>query len=323
MHTNGVGSIDVRVKCSNTEKKRCLVFCGRAYLLKLFGHDEKGVNRGKASTVGIRVDDVDPKSVEEKTTFAEIFHDNSILDLHSVNTLPPSSNVSNASNPRNPYARSLTQPTASQQEGTSRIQININPATKFIDYLRQTLEAVLVTSIDNYDTQVNTNKAASQLEAFTTELLHEQATSDTATQMDFSPSVSPQELQELIAKSTSKAVSTLTREIQSLKSKLENSKSNNSTSQSKNTNKSSKNSQQRGKNSASLKKKKEARNTSRSRSPNPKTKKSSQNSPNKTKRNHVDKNNVSSDEAKKKHNRPRRSRSKGRRPNSRPNSNQN
>ena len=126
-----------------------------------------------------------------KTTFAEIFHDESIINLQSVNTSPPSSNVSNASNPRNPYARSLTQPTASQQEGPSRIQINITPATKFIYYLRQTLETVLVTSIDNYNTQVNTNKATFQLEVFTTELLHEQATSNTATQMDFCPSVSP------------------------------------------------------------------------------------------------------------------------------------
>ena len=72
-----------------------------------------------------------------------------------------------------------------------------------MDFLRQTLEGVLVVSIDNYNNQVDTNKATSQLAAFQTEILHEQATADTVNQMDFSPSVSPQELGELIAKSTS------------------------------------------------------------------------------------------------------------------------
>ena len=143
----------------------------------------------------------------------------------------------------------------------------INPATKFVDFLRQTLENILVVSIDNCQNQVNTNKATSQLEAFKTELLHEQMTSDTANQMDLSPSVSPQELEELIAKSTSKAVSSLTREIQSLKSKLENSTSNRRQSTTKSTKETQKNSSKRGQQGASLKKKQNDRNTSRSPSP--------------------------------------------------------
>ena len=95
-----------------------------------------------------------------------------LASLQSYNTIPASNNVNNANNPLNWYARNLTQPTASQEDPT-RIPININPATKFVDFLRQTLETILVTSIDNYNTQVTTNKAASQLEAFATKILHE------------------------------------------------------------------------------------------------------------------------------------------------------
>ena len=45
---------------------------------------------------------------------------------------------------------------------------------------------------------------------------------DTSAQMDLSPSLTPQELEELIAKSAKKAVSDLSREIQSLKARLTN-----------------------------------------------------------------------------------------------------
>ena len=200
-----------------------------------------------------------------KTTFAEIFHDVTINNLEAVTTAQPT-NVSHPNNPLNRYARNLTQPTMSQND-PSRIPIDINPATKFVDFLRQTLENILVVSIDNCQNQVNTNKATSQLEAFKTELLHEQMTSDTANQMDLSPSVSPQELEELIAKSTSKAVSSLTREIQSLKSKLENSTSNRRQSTTKSSKENQKNSSKRGQQGASLKKKQNDRNTSRSPSP--------------------------------------------------------
>ena len=199
-----------------------------------------------------------------KTKFSEVFHDNTITTLSFTTSQP--ANISNANNPLNRYARNLTQPTASQED-LSRTNVNIAPATKFLDFLRQTLEGLLVVSIDNYQNQVNTNKATSQLEAFHTELLHEQATSDTANQMDFSPSVSPQELEELIAKSTSKAVSSLTREIQSLKSKLNNSTSSKRNSTSTSSKETAKNSSERGRSGASLKKKNHNQNTSRTPSP--------------------------------------------------------
>ena len=77
-------------------------------------------------------------------------------------------------------------------------------------------------------------------------MLYERATVKTAEQMDFSPSVSPQELEKLIAKSTSKAVSNLSREIQSLKSKLEHSNSTEKKSTARSPNRPAKNSQQRG-----------------------------------------------------------------------------
>ena len=69
-----------------------------------------------------------------------------------------------------------------------------------MEHLRQTLEITLVVSLDNYTGQVTTNKATSQLTAFSTELFHEKATSETAEQIDFNPSVTPQVLTELIQK---------------------------------------------------------------------------------------------------------------------------
>ena len=85
---------------------------------------------------------------------------------------------------------------------------------------------VLAVSLDNFNNQVHHNKVASQLEAYSTEVLHEKQTADTSDRMDISRSVAPEELQELIAKSTAKAMSSLTREIQSLKAKLDNQTSN-------------------------------------------------------------------------------------------------
>ena len=228
---------------------------------------------------------------------------------------------------RSPYARTstqLTQPSASQ-EGSTRIAINVSSATTFIDYLRQTLESILVTSINNYNTQVKTNSANSQLEAFSTEVLHEQTTAKTAEQMDFSPSVSPQELEELIAKSTSKAVSSLSREIQSLKSKLENTQSTQTKQKSKNSssNQSSKNSSQRGRTSASLKKKNTTSNTPRSRSSSPNTKRSRSRSAKSTRKKHGDKSRDSSNDRRNKPNRNGKQRSSKKPQSSRPNSRQN
>ena len=226
------------------------------------------------------------------TKFTEVFNDNTISTLCS---LPAASlnNVSNTNNPLNRYARNLTQPSQSQED-SSRIAIDITPAANFIDYLRQTLETILVTSIDNYTNQVNTNTATSQLEALRTELLHEQETAKTAEQMDFSPSVSPQEQQELIAKSTSQAVSGLSREIQSLKAKLENSNSNHHRSKSTSSTNFKKNSPTRGRTRASLKKKSSVQNTLRSRSPASKPKQTRSRSFTPTRKKHADKNNGSS-----------------------------
>ena len=261
-----------------------------------------------------------------KSKFAEVFHDNTIMNLQSFATVPPS-NVSNVNHPRNPYARTSTQLTqpSNSQEGSTRIAINVSSATTFIDYLRQTLESILVTSIDNYNTQVKTNSATSQLEAFSTEVLHEQATAKTAEQMDFSPSVSPQELEELIAKSTSKAVSSLSREIQSLKSKLEKTQSTQPKQKSKNTpsNQSSKNSSQRGRTSASLKKKNTTSNTPRSRSSSLNSKRSRSRSAKSTRKKHGDRSRDSSNDRRNKPNRNGKQRSSKKPQSSRPNSRQN
>ena len=151
-----------------------------------------------------------------KQKFTEVFHDTTIQTLYSPQ-------VSNASNPLNRYARNipnLSQTTNFSQDNRPNQSINIPEASSFIDYLRQTLESILIVPIDNYLNQVHTNKASSQLEAFSTEILYKKATAETANQMELSQSVTPQELEELIAKSTSKAVSTLSKEIQSLKSKF-------------------------------------------------------------------------------------------------------
>ena len=259
-----------------------------------------------------------------KTKFAEIFNDPTINNIASFTTMT-TSNVSNANNPRNPYARNLTQLSQSSlsQNNPSRTITNTNPSANFIDSLRQTLESILVTSIDNYNTQVNTNMANSQLEAFSTEVLHEQATAKTAEQMDFSPSVSPQELEELIAKSTSKAVSSLSREIQSLKSKLEQSQSPRHKTNRSSSNQQSKNSPQRGRPSASLKKKTTTSNTSRSQSPASKPKRNRSQSANSTRKSHAGKNKDSFNDKRNKPKKNNKPRSPKKRHNSRPSSRQN
>ena len=262
-----------------------------------------------------------------KTRFAEIFHDTTIHNLQSFTSAAPSNAVNNANHPRNPYARNLTQlsqmPTSQETNTNTRIPVDITSATTFIDFLRQTLEGILVTSIDNYNTQVNTNNVNSQLEAFSTEVLHEQATERTVDQMDISPSVSPTELQELIAKSTSKAVDSLSREIQSLKSKLTQANSSQKRQKSKNSSSQpAKNSSQRGRTSASLKKKNPSPNTSRSKSPATNSKRGRSRSAKPTGRKHASKNRDSSKDKKNKSNKTNKSRSKGKRQNSHANSKQ-
>ena len=234
-----------------------------------------------------------------KTLFIEIFHDSSIN--HTSTMLPQAQShnyISNASNPRNPYARQLSQPSLTQ-ENTEQTQVAISEVPTFFDHLRTILEKTLVTSINRYTEQVQANKAASQLEAFSTELLHEKATADTSVQMDLSPSVTPQELEELITKSTKKVVSDLSREIQSLKARLSNTNKN-SPKNNKNTRQNSsvaKNFSKRGHEGASYKNKSHNRNTSQSRSPSP-NRRNKSNSKKPNRKNHENKNNDSTNSPK-------------------------
>ena len=238
-----------------------------------------------------------------KALFVELFNDTSINQPHTIQIQAQSQNyVSNASNPRNPYARQLSQLAATQENNESFQHTMSTVIPPFFDHLRSILEKTLVTSVDKYIDQVNANKAASQLEAFSTELLHEKSTADTAAQMDLSPSVTPQELEELIAKSTKKAVSDLSREIQSLKARLTNADKNNGTKKknTNNNNSSTKNFSKRGRKGASSKNKSNYRNRSRSRFP--RTNKRSQSTSTQTNRRNPDaKNNDSTKNHRKKH----------------------
>ena len=202
-----------------------------------------------------------------KTLFIELFHDNMINNTCTIQSQAQSqAYVSNTSNPRNPYARPLSQPNLTQDTNVARTHLAIPAAPSFFDHLRSIIEKTIVTSLDNYTEQVNANKSASQLEAFSTEILHEKATTETSEQMDISPSVTPQELEELITKSTKKAVSELSREIQSLKSKLANKTNdttqNTTTTKLKRSKSITKNSPRRGRQGASLKKKYKNKDTS-------------------------------------------------------------
>ena len=234
-----------------------------------------------------------------KTLFIETFHDNSIN--HTSTILPQAqshTHVSNTSNPRNPYVRQLSQPYLTQ-ENTKQIQVTISEVPTFFDHLRTILEKTLVTSIDRYTEQVQANKAASQLEAFGTELLHEKATADTSAQMDLSPSVTPQELEELITKSTKKVVSDLSRKIQSLKARLSNTNKN-SHKNNKNTRQSSsvaKNSPKRGRKGASYKNKSHNQSMSQSPSPSP-NRRNRSNSKKPNRKNHENKSNDSTNSPK-------------------------
>ena len=166
-------------------------------------------------------------------TYSLLFNDTSINNFNSTGR------VSFPNNPNNPYSQNAT---ISQQTNTI-LPSHLGEAINFIDNLRNTLEVIICTSIDNYVNQVNTNKVTSKLEAYGSEILLEKATADTTEMMDLSKSVAPEELQELVTKSTNAAVSSLKKEIQSLKDKLRDS------------NGKQKNSSSRGTASASLKNK--------------------------------------------------------------------
>ena len=259
-----------------------------------------------------------------KQKFTEVIHDPSIQTLYPSNPPPTASQVSNANHPRNPYARplNLTQPGLSQDTNQVSHVINIPEAANFIDTLRQTLECILVIPMDNYQVQVHTNKAATQLEALSTEILYEKATAETANQMELSQSVTPQELEELITKSTSKAVSTLSREIQSLKARLANA-TNSTGNRSDNHNNNAKNSTRGAKRGASSSKKSTPHRTSQSQSPSSRNRGRSR-SPKKS-QGHTqgNKNNASSNAKPRQQNRNNRSKSTGRRKTSNTNSRQN
>ena len=151
-----------------------------------------------------------------KVLYSDLFNDNSITSISSVNQ------VINADNARNPYARNAT-----LSQNNSILPSHLGIAQQFIDSLRQTLEIVLCTSLDNFNSQVHSNKVASKLEAYSTEVLCEAATSETVEQMEGIPSVTPETMKEMVQKSTDEAMDSLKREIQSLKSRLKNSVANN------------------------------------------------------------------------------------------------
>ena len=173
-----------------------------------------------------------------KHEYARIFNDQLILNLSTSN------NVTNANDPNNPYARNRQ-----LSQDNTVLPSYLGEASRFIDSLRNTLEAILHTSFMQYENQVHTNKVASQLEAYSTEVLHENATANTTERMDTSNHITP-ENKEVVKKSTQTAISSLTKEIQSLKDKLKKSnqlKQGNKTPQ--------KNSSKRGLKGASEKKK--------------------------------------------------------------------
>ena len=201
-----------------------------------------------------------------KSKFTEVYHDTTIQNLFPSSNILSPPHVHNANNPNNPYARNLSQHN-NNTENPEQLPIDISEASTFIEHLRQTLETTLVTSLDQYSGQIFTNKATTQLHAFSTEVLHEKATADTSARMDFSPSVTPQELNELIEKSTANAVSSLSREIQSLKAKLAATKTSQTQKQPKRSNSNRKNSPTRGRRGAPSPKKSSKNNTSRSKSP--------------------------------------------------------
>ena len=150
----------------------------------------------------------------DKTTFkklySEIFNDTIIESCTFTQ-------FSNRDNPRNPYANNSSQAT---QNSDNVLPSQLNNISPFIDSLRNTLEIILGQSLDNFNNQQYANKVSTKLEAYSTEVLSEKATVETIERMDTATSVTPQELQELVKKSTEAAVSPLQKEIQSLKSKL-------------------------------------------------------------------------------------------------------
>ena len=238
-----------------------------------------------------------------KELYANIFHCEAIKNISTV------SHVSNQNHPQNPYSR----PSSQLSQTNTSAQSNLGDATTFIDSLRITLETILCTSIDTYLNQVHQNRINSKLEAYSTEVLHETATSETQDRMDISPSVSPEEMQEMVKKSTDKAVSGLQKELQSLKAKL-----NNQTKiKSKHSN-ASKNKNSRGQPGASVTKKKSNFNQ-KTRSPSPSSRRS-KTQPSKNQRENQDndttrgrKNSRSSNKTRNSTKRSSRSRSRGRR----------
>lgn len=176
--------------------------------------------------------------------------------------------------------------------------------------IARALEATFVASFDEYLDQVHKNKVASQLKAYQTEILAENATLETVQQLDMEDSTTPERLKELIAKEAKKAVTDLERQIQSLTDTI--SKLNSGTKQ--------KNIQQRGRSQgASTRKKKNSnsrRSTSsnrgrnnRNRSPSP----HSQRRPNQRRRNHrADESDNDSDNANSASNSKKRGKSKKR-----------
>ena len=213
-----------------------------------------------------------------KQEYVRIFNDQLILNLST------SSGVTNANDPNNPYARNRQ-----LSQDNTVLPSYLGEASRFIDSLRSTMETILHTSFNQYENQVRSNQVASQLAAYSTEVLVDKSTSDTAERMDASPSITPENMQELVKKTTATAISSLTKEIQSLKDKLRNSKSTIKN------DKSQKNTSPRGRKGASEKKKSQKSNRrNSSRSPSPKR----NNKPKGNQREHGNQNNDSKRDSK-------------------------
>lgn len=133
---------------------------------------------------------------------------------HSTTMKPPST-------PANPYTHTYASRLSQQSQSTQQSSQRNNSNTPTVDTttrqaIARALEATFVTAYDEYLDQVQKNKIASQLKAYQTEILTENATLETVEQLDLEKSVTPERLQELIAKETKKAISGLERQVQSL-----------------------------------------------------------------------------------------------------------
>lgn len=127
-----------------------------------------------------------------------------------INNFYSTGRVSNVDNLNNPYSQR-----ARLSQDNTVIPSQLGDAAAFVDYLKNTFEMLLCTSLDNYIYQATTNKVAFQLEAYGSDVLFEKATSDITEMMDLSRSLAPEELQELVNRNNGIALLSLTKDPES------------------------------------------------------------------------------------------------------------